>query len=309
MFLFTNAPNVSATTKDVSVKDAPLNSVVRGASSNSGVSFDYLIKTAQRESNLNPNAKAKTSTASGLYQFLDQTWLSTVKTEGAKLGLQSEADQIVMNKNGRLSVLDPAMRDKILGLRNDPVVSSRLAAAFTLRNQAQLASNLGREPSDGELYLAHFLGANGAGEFIRQAVQSPDANAASAFPDAANANHSIFYDKSGKAKTIAEVYSALVSHYGVDTQSVSKDHVNTQSVKHEGKPLFGLFHGSDTGPVAQPIQNAWGGMGRNAFGTGGKTLFSAKQSQLPISTVEQQQIPERIASQPPLNLLSFLRKR
>ncbi len=305
MFLFTNAPSKSDTIKSASNKDAPLANTMRSVSKNSGVSFDYLMKTAQRESNLNPNAKAKTSSATGLYQFLDQTWLSTIKTEGSKIGLQAEADQIVIGKNGRLSVANSAAREKILGLRNDPVISSQLAAAFTLKNQAQLADNLGRVPSEGELYLAHFLGAGGAGDLIRQAVQSPDVNAANAFPDAASANHSVFYDKSGKAKTIAEVYSSLVSQFQTELQS--SDNVQYHA-KSDSKPIYGLFHGSDTGPVAQPIQNAWSNMGRNSFGTGGQSLSSLKPNGF-FPSAHQSLPAEEPATKQPLNLLSFLRQR
>jgi hypothetical protein len=292
MFLFTNAPSKLDTVKSASNTDAPLANTMRSVSANSGVSFDYLMKTAQRESNLNPNAKAKTSSATGLYQFLDQTWLSTVKTQGGKLGLQAEADQIVVNKNGHLTVPDSSAREKILGLRNDPSISSQLAAAFTLKNQAQLADNLGRLPSEGELYVAHFLGAAGAGDLIRQAAQSPDSNAVNAFPGAANANRSIFYDISGKAKTVAEVYSSLVSQFDTEPQNTVKPQYNT---KLDEKPLFSLFQGSDTGPVAQPIQNAWSGMGRNTFSAGGQSSTNLK--------------PETPDIKPPLNLLSFIRQR
>jgi hypothetical protein len=305
MFLFTNMPSKIEPAKGTSIKDAPLANTMRSVSANSGVSFDYLMKTAQRESNLNPNAKAKTSSATGLYQFLDQTWLSTVKTQGAKFGLQAEADQIGVNKNGRLFVANPDMREKILGLRNDPAISSQLVAAFTLKNQEQLANILGRSPSEGELYLAHFLGANGAGEFIRQAANSPDSNAAKAFPDAANANHSVFYDKSGKAKTIAEVYSSLVSHFNNEPQSSDASQYQTKS---DNKPLFGLFRGSDTGPVAQPIQNAWNNIGQNRFGTGGQPLSSLKPNGF-FPSVHQSAPVEISKTMQPLNLLSFLRQR
>ena len=126
MFLFTNTPVSSASIKDTSIKDVPVNEAMRSASADTGVSFDYLMKTAKRESNLNSSAKAKTSTATGLYQFLDQTWLSTLKSEGAKFGLDVEASQIVQAKNGHLSVPDASARAKILGLRNNPAISSGL---------------------------------------------------------------------------------------------------------------------------------------------------------------------------------------
>jgi soluble lytic murein transglycosylase-like protein len=45
------------------------------ASDKTGVDFAFLLATAKRESSLNPKARAKTSSAKGLFQFLDQTWL------------------------------------------------------------------------------------------------------------------------------------------------------------------------------------------------------------------------------------------
>ena len=47
----------------------------------------FLLKTATRESSLNPDAKAKSSSAAGLFQFIEQTWLGLVKSDGPRLGL------------------------------------------------------------------------------------------------------------------------------------------------------------------------------------------------------------------------------
>ncbi len=297
MFLLTNTQQIQTT---ASLPDAPVNSAMRHAANDTGVSFDYLMKTAKRESNLNPAAQASTSSASGLYQFLDQTWLSTIKTDGAKFGLAKEATQIVQSKSGFLSVPDSAMRQKILDLRNDPAVSSQVAAAFTLKNQAQLVANLGRAPSEGELYIAHFLGANGASDFIRLASENPDSNAATAFPDAASANHSVFYSKSNHAKSIAEVYSALVMQFSVqaleptprssDMPLLTSANNTMYRAKEGGKPLLSLFHVDEGGPVAEPIQRAWRGLGGNAYATGDKSL----------------NVPAKSSFQPPLNLLSFI---
>ncbi len=59
---------------------------IRQAAQSTGISFEYLLTTAQIESNLNPSAQASTSSAKGLYQFIDQTWLGTMKQDGAALG-------------------------------------------------------------------------------------------------------------------------------------------------------------------------------------------------------------------------------
>ena len=179
------------------------------AAQSTGISFDYLLTTAKIESNFNPSAQASTSSAKGLYQFIDQTWLGTMKQDGAALGLGRYAGAIARSADGHYDVSDPAMRAAILRLRSDPQVSAMLAGALTRNNAALVSSNIGRQPSSGELYIAHFLGADGAGKLINGAAKQPHARAAAMFPHAAAANHSIFYDASGRARSVGEVYGKL----------------------------------------------------------------------------------------------------
>lgn len=197
--------------------DHPLARPLRQAADATGVSFDYLIKTAKRESNLNPEAKAASSSATGLFQFIEQTWLGLVKRQGPQLGLTDAANAIQRDSSGRYVVPEAETRQQILALRKDPTLSARLAGVFTSENKASLKDALGREPSGGELYIAHFMGAGGARELITQASANPDRAAASVFPDAASANRSIFFDGKGRARTTREVYARLVSfHDGAD---------------------------------------------------------------------------------------------
>src|SRR5579875_3632778 len=188
---------------------------IRQAASTTGASFEYLLTTAQIESRLNPAAQAPTSSAGGLYQFVDQTWLATVKNAGPSLGLGQYAQAIVQTPDGRFEVPDPAARTAIMKLRNDPSVSAMMAGAFARNNAAQLSSALGRQPSEAELYIAHFLGADGAGRLIAAAIGSPQANAAGMFPQAAAANRSIFYDAAGQPRSAAQVYSQLTGRFEV----------------------------------------------------------------------------------------------
>jgi Transglycosylase SLT domain len=182
---------------------------IRQAAQSTGISFDYLLTTAKIESNFNPSAQASTSSAKGLYQFIDQTWLGTMKQDGASLGLGRYANAITRSSNGNYEVSDPAMRAAILRLRGDPQVSAMLAGALTKNNAALVSSSIGRQATSGELYIAHFLGADGAGKLISGASKQPQASAAAMFPHAAAANHSIFYDTSGRARSVGEVYGKL----------------------------------------------------------------------------------------------------
>lgn len=185
---------------------------IRSASQQTGISFDYLLKTAYRESALNPSAQAQTSSAVGLFQFIDTTWLATVKEDGPSFGLQAQANQIEKTADGQYFVRDPDARAQILALRKNPEIAANMAAAFSKRNAEQIRSVLGREPTSGELYIAHFLGANGAKRFLQLRATNPNASAASAFPEAARANKSIFYGANG-AKSIEETYRGLVAKH------------------------------------------------------------------------------------------------
>src|SRR3982074_3384366 len=176
-------------------------------------SFKYLLATAKMESNFNPRASASTSSARGLYQFIDQTWLGTVKEAGAQLGYGKYADAITKTPSGSYSVSDPAARSAIMRLRDDPDAASATAAVLTQSNSFKLTGKIGRRPTDGELYMAHFMGAGGAAKLISNAEDNPNASAVRLFPNAAAANRSIFFDRSGRARSASEVYSLPTPRY------------------------------------------------------------------------------------------------
>ncbi len=188
---------------------------IRQASQTTGASFDYLLATARVESNLNPNLTVRNSSATGLFQFIEQTWLGTMKQAGAAHGYGRYSDAITRTPNGRYVVQDPALRNEIMGLRKDPTANAVMAGAFTRQNAAVLSRRIGRMPTEGELYIAHFFGPGGAAKLIAQAGNNPQATAADAFPAAARANRPIFYDKQGNARSVAGVYTELVRRYQV----------------------------------------------------------------------------------------------
>jgi hypothetical protein len=192
---------------------------IKQAAATTGTSFEYLLSTAKMESNLNPSATASTSSAKGLFQFIDQTWLGTVKEAGAKLGYGQYADAIQKSESGSYSVSDPAAKAEILKLRDDPVASSAMAGVLTQSNSFKLTGAIGRRPTDAELYMAHFMGVNGASKLIVSAENNPGASGAALFPKAAAANTSIFYDKSGGARSVSQVYSVLSTRYDSAAQS------------------------------------------------------------------------------------------
>ena len=189
--------------------------VIDRAGTRNGVDFEYLLQTAIRESSLDPAAKARTSSATGLFQFLEGTWLQVMKTEGPRLGYAHHADAIAIDREGNYHVADPGRRSEILDLRKDPAIASDLAAAFTKSNGDYLLGRFGRMPSPGELYIAHFLGARGAATFFEAGLSNPDQSAAALFPRQADANRSIFFS-GGKPRSIRQVYEVLVARHRPD---------------------------------------------------------------------------------------------
>ncbi len=189
---------------------------IADAARSAGADFDFLVRTAARESNFDSQARAQTSSAAGLFQFIEQTWLAMMKRHGADHGFAAEAVQISQRADGRFEVAEPGARTAILDMRFDPAAASKMAAELAGENAAVLRDALGREPSSGELYAAHFLGASSAAELIQTVETDPGARADALFPAAAAANRPIFYD-GARARSTSEVLSVLAaSHDGAD---------------------------------------------------------------------------------------------
>jgi hypothetical protein len=190
-----------------SVKQA-VGAAIQRASEATGVDFGFLMRTAARESGYNPAAKAASSSAAGLYQFVEQTWLGALKRHGAKYGYGDYADLIQGSGEGRLSVAGSDAKKAVMALRLDPRAASLMAGELASDNSAYLRGRVGRDPTAGELYAAHFLGPRGSGDLIEAHRSRPGASAAALFPDAAAANPSIFY-RDGRSASVAEVYANL----------------------------------------------------------------------------------------------------
>lgn len=180
---------------------------IRRASSVTGVDFEFLMRTARRESAMNPQARARTSSAAGLFQFIEQTWLATLKQNGHRHGYGQYADLIHRGSGGRWQVQGSA-RNVVMDLRFDPHAASVMAAELAASNAAYLRGRTGREPGGGDLYAAHFLGPAGAAALMEAVTARPGASAAALFPQAAAANRSIFY-RGGRPATVAEVHANL----------------------------------------------------------------------------------------------------
>ncbi len=181
-------------------------SAIKVASKETGVDFAYLVNKAAQESGFRTDVKASTSSATGLYQFTEQTWLQMLRENGSKYGLDALAGKIVARPDGHLTVKDRTMRHQIMELRKNPEMSAAMAAELAQDNKTYLQNNVGGRIGNTELYLAHFLGAGGAEDFIKAMRDNPQAKAAGLLPDAAAANRSVFYNANGTAKSVSAIY-------------------------------------------------------------------------------------------------------
>lgn len=170
--------------------------------------FDFLLAQAKIESGLDSGARAKTSSATGLYQFIESTWLETMRRHGSKFGMGEFASQISASGSGP-KVSDPLARANILSLRNDPQISSLMAGALAQDNGEVLRPILNRAPDASELYLAHFLGSGGAAKFLTQLEADPERSAADVFPRPARANRAIFFESDGSPRSLGQVMDVI----------------------------------------------------------------------------------------------------
>ncbi len=203
-------PEVAATLRfgAVKVPRSIVENVVQAAKS-TDMDPALLMAIADKESSFAPTAKAGTSSASGLFQFVEKTWLKAVQAFGLRYGQEDAVKAIQGGEQPRVAA---QKRSEILKLRNDPFLSAALAAEMLKRDGAKIAEKVGRSLTAGETYLIHFLGPEDAGRFIEKLHQTPNASAAQLLPKPARANKPIFYAKQGrklKDRSLSEVHEAF----------------------------------------------------------------------------------------------------
>lgn len=151
-----------------------------------GVPAQLLATFASIESGFDYLVKAKTSSATGWFQFINTTWDSMLDKTRPLYGLVDDGER---------------------SLRKDPRANGLMGAKFLQDNDRILSKTLGRPATDTELYAAHFFGAGTAAKFLTLPGESI---AADHFPKQAAANEGIFYKK-GVKLTVREVIAVFES--------------------------------------------------------------------------------------------------
>lgn len=160
----------------ISVPKGPVAGIVAAAAERHGVPPAIALGIAQIESGMNPNAKAGTSSAGGLFQFVDGT--------AQQYGLTNKFDA---------------------------AANADAGARFTKDNMDGLRRDLGREPTPGEVYLAHFGGFGVADKIAKASADTPTSAIFS--PAAIAANRSILEGKTaGDVKGWADNVMAKAMH-------------------------------------------------------------------------------------------------
>ena len=175
----TNPPGATATAPVTGAAPAP---APAPSAPSSPDMKKYLQSIALIESGGNTNAKAGTSSASGMFQFTEGTWKQMAKEMGKEYSLND---------------------------RFDPQKATEVAAYFSSKQQKQLEKGVGRETNNTDMYMSHFLGAGGATKFLKAKDQNANQSAAALDPKAAAANKNIYYSKEGKERSVQEVYDLM----------------------------------------------------------------------------------------------------
>jgi hypothetical protein len=189
---------------------------IRLGSIRTGVDFSFLMELARVESNFNPAARAPRSSATGLFQFKDYAWLEAIRRFGADYGLEDYAKRVKPIDDGnheQKPIVSDPLQLEVLGLRFNPRLSTLMVAENIKRNLQILSASTDHEPGRTELYLAHYLGPDGAVTFLKTLDEAPDTSARDIFPEEAASNPVVFEGRNHQPRTVAEVYRYLDSKF------------------------------------------------------------------------------------------------
>ena len=205
-------PRQAATRAAVAASQARMVGTVQHAAARTGADPALLVAMAWRESRLDPQARSAQSSARGLMQFTESTWLETVRDHGARHGLAREAAALTIDRRtGVIGMSDGHALQRLLALRYDPDLAAALAGARLVAAREKLEQAIGREAGVVDLYAVHLLGVSGGRRFLARLNLDPGASAAEAVGrEAAERNRGVFFAPGGRALSMREVHAAMV---------------------------------------------------------------------------------------------------
>ncbi|TAL28727.1 MAG: hypothetical protein EPN97_14100 [Alphaproteobacteria bacterium] len=194
---------------------------VRHAAKVVGVDFGYMMELASAESGFEQSVKAETSSATGMFQFTDDSWMTMLYVHGAKYGLKDIAGHIEVKRDRNDNIIsakieDPLIAKYALDLRKDPRLNALMGAEFAKENKMILEARLPKQTVNRtDQYLAHFLGPGQAVDFLTQLKKHPEKSADALFPAAAGSNKPVFYNEDGTARSVKEVYEVFQKKFNL----------------------------------------------------------------------------------------------
>ncbi len=178
------------------------------AQQTSAIDPHLLVGIAATESGFNTHARNRHSSAQGLLQFTNATWLTVVRDFGARHGLAQYAAAIDTDRDGRLTVRKSRLRRAILALRDDPVLETVMTAERLERERRGLEARLGHRAEAADLYFLHLLGPSGASHFLKVMAAHPDASSLATVGSVGAPNAGLFI-RNGRPLSVAAAYASL----------------------------------------------------------------------------------------------------
>lgn len=230
--------------------DERLSASIYKASAKTGVDFELMVLKARMESDYGRATIAQHTSARGVFQYIEPTWLTLMRRYGDEIGYGHYAKAIKRAKYPGLPYIEgnnPYLKAEILALRHD-LDASAMLQAYQVREETDVIKSMKRgRVTATDHYIVHMLGVPLAKEFFKMRAHAPQSSPARsrtpAMREAASLNRAFFY--SGKRPLAArEVYAKYEARVGKEIRSL-RNAVFTQASadcveKEEEKPLLTL---------------------------------------------------------------------